>query len=586
MNNKEIHSVVGDFFFGEINEQNIFPYPGFTPEQKEVAEGMVDAVKKFCEDKIHTAEFDEKEEIPKDVLSGLAELGLYGLAVPEEFGGLALDYCLYSRVFSEVCSFDGSTGVTLGAHQSIGYRALINEGTEEQKKEWLPKLASGEWVAAFCLTEPGSGSDAYSIKTKAVKNQDGSFTITGQKLWITNGGMAHFYSVFCKTDHEVDGKIVEKISCFAVTRDMPGITFGEKEKKMGIKASETRAVYFDKVVVPAKNVIGELGKGFKTSMNVLNSGRLSLGAGSVGGMRSVIKLATAHAKNRRQFDRPIAEFGLIQEKLVRMNSLCYATECMVYLTSGNMVRGMKDYYLESAICKVFGSEALWSVVDMGMQIAAGTGYMKDYPYEQIMRDSRINLIFEGTNEILRIFVALSGMKGPSDKLKDLGKISDVSKALEDPIKSLGVLTDFAKSRISKLIGTKSLTLCHADLQEQAIFFSSMLSDFAIDVENTLIKYGKNIIGNQLPQGRIANMAIELYLYIAVLSRTSYILNNEKISAEKKKHALMLAKHSLKESRQRFKSSQRAMTSNQDKLTKELSASICEQDGYCFDIIEY
>src|SRR5690606_27095094 len=428
-------SVAGNFFYGEIDENIVFPFPKFSTEQMEMAKEMTDAVNRFAADAIDAAKMDEEAKIPQEVIMGLAELGLCGLAVSEEHGGMGLDYTLYARVFQEMAGIDGSTATMLGAHQSIGYRALINEGTPEQKAKWLPALASGQRLAAFCLTEPGSGSDAYSIKTKATDNGDGTYTISGQKLWITNGGAAEFYTVYCKTDHQENGKTVEKITCFVVEKGAPGaegLSFGEKENKMGIRASETRAVYFDKVKVPKENILGEPGKGFKVAMNVLNSGRLSLGSGCVGGMKAILKLATEHAANRRQFDRPIAEFGLVQQKLTDMAATIYAVESMVYMTTGLMDRGMSDYQLESAICKIFGSESLWKVVDTALQLAAGNGYMREYPYERIMRDSRINLIFEGTNEILRVFLALSGIRGPSESLKELGKISDVSSVLSDP----------------------------------------------------------------------------------------------------------------------------------------------------------
>jgi acyl-CoA dehydrogenase family member 9 len=586
---KEIPSIAANFFYGEINEDTVFPFPQFSEDQKEMAKEMTSAICKFAEGQIDSAKFDEDCEIPEVVMKGCGELGLMGLAVEEQYGGMELDYSLYARVFSEVASIDGSIGTMLGAHQSIGYRALINEGTKDQKAKWLPGLASGEKIAAFCLTEPGSGSDAYSIKTKAIKNSDGSFTITGQKLWITNGGRADFYSVFCKTEHQIDGKTVEKISCLAVEKGVAGaegLTFGEKENKMGIRASETRAVYFDKVVVPAENLIGELGKGFKIAMNVLNSGRLSLGSGCVGGMKNIIALAVDHAKNRKQFNASISEFGLIQEKIAKMNSLCYAVESVVYLTTGNINNGMTDYSLESAICKVYGSESLWTVVDTGLQIAAGNGYMKEYPYERIMRDARINLIFEGTNEILHCLIALSGMKGPSEALKELGKISDVSKVLQDPIKSLGVLTDFAKRRINNMFNSRSLTKSHADLSEESELFSELLSAFAIQVENTLIKYGKSIVGNEFPQGRIATVAIELYVQLAVISRTTSILNNTEVDDEKKKYVLGLAKLSLKESKSKAISSLKMMTKNSDKLVKEVSNLVCKYDGYGLDIVDY
>ncbi len=582
----EMNSVVGGFFYGQINKNLSFPFPQFDANQKEMAREMTNAVSAFARDNIKSEKMDHDAYLPQDVIDGLASLGLCGMAVPEELGGLGLDYSLYSRLFAEVASFDGSVATMLGAHQSIGYRALLNEGTDEQKKKWLPRLASGEVIAAFCLTEPGSGSDAYSIKTKAHDNKDGTYTITGQKLWITNGGAAGFYSVFCKTEHEKDGKIEEKISCFIVEKGMPGLSFGEKENKMGIRASETRAVYFDKVIVPKENILGELGKGFKIAMNVLNSGRLSLGAGCVGGMKTILALASEHAKNRKQFDKSISEFGLVQEKLAKMAALTYATESIVYMSTGNMIRGMNDYYMETAVCKVYGSEALWSVVDMGMQVAAGNGYMKEYPYERIMRDSRINLIFEGTNEILRALIALSGVRGPSEDLKELGKISDVSSALSDPIKSLGVFTKFARKRMSDMTGSQKLEWVHPDFQDQAEKFASMLGKFAISVEDTLIKYGKKIIDNEMPQGRLANMCMELYVILAVLSRTTTILNDPSISAEKKEYVSKMTKYICKISRQKFMQENKAMTKNYDKTIAKISEVVTSQGGYGLDIIDF
>jgi acyl-CoA dehydrogenase family protein 9 len=583
---QELESVVGGLFYGELDENSIFPFPRFNEEQVEMAKAMTDAIDKFAEANIDSEKFDDQAFIPEEVIQGLAELGLCGLAVPEEYGGMGLDYSLYSRVFGQIAAIDGSTATMLGAHQSIGYRALINEGTEEQKTKWLPRLASGEAIAAFCLTEPGSGSDAYSIKTKAVDNGDGTFTISGQKLWITNGGRAEFYSVFCKTDHEIDGKTSERISCFIVEKGAEGLSFGEKENKMGIRASETRAVYFDKVIVKADAVVGELGKGFKIAMNVLNSGRLSLGAGCIGGMRETLRLATDHAKGRKQFDRSITEFGLIQEKLADMAAKIYATESVVYMTTGNMCKGLNDYYLETAVCKIYGSENLWSVVDTGLQIAAGCGYMKEYPYERIMRDSRINLIFEGTNEILRAFLALSGVRGPAETLKELGKISDFQGALNDPIKSLGVLTNFAKSRLNKMMSSRSLTKVHPDLEDYAEHFSSMMSGFAIQVENVLIKYGKSIIDHELPQARLSNMVIQLYAMACVLSRTTSILEDDKVPEDKKDYVKKLTRYICHDARSKFVADLKGMSKNFDHTVKALSEHVCNNDGYGLDIIDY
>lgn len=585
-NAKEIPSIVKHMFYGEILEDEIFPFPSLNDTQIEMAKAMIDAVDKFAQTSIDSAKLDKEAKIPKEVLDGLAGLGLCGLGVDEEYGGLGLDTTLYARVFSQVAGIDGAIATTLGAHQSIGYKALVNEGNEEQKKFWLPKLASGEVFAAFCLTEPGSGSDAYSIKTKAQKNNDGTYTINGQKLWITNGGLAGFYTVFAKTEHEEKGQKVEKITCFIVEKEREGISFGEKEDKMGIRASETRAVYFDNVKVPASNIIGEPGKGFKIAMNVLNTGRLSLGSGSVGGMKAILKLATAQAKTRKQFGDTIDNFGLIQEKLATMAANIYACESIVYMTTGKITQGMSEFSHESAICKVYCSEKLWDTIDKATQIAAGNAYMREYPYERIMRDTRINLIFEGTNEILRIFTALSGIKGPSDDLKELGKIADVSKAFLDPIKSVGILSDFAKKRISRRFGNKTLTKVHPNLEGHGNHFATALKDFSIAVENTIIKFGKNIIGNELLQMRIANMAIELYVQACVLSRTSSILNRSEVSEKDKEYVTMLTDLIMRDSRQTFTKNYKRLNSSYDKLIPKISKAVSERDGFGFDIIDF
>lgn len=586
-NTKEIPSLVKSMFYGEVLEDEAFPFPHFNEGQIEMAKAMIDAVDKYAQDNIDSMKLDREAKIPQEVLDGLASLGLCGLGVDEEYGGLGLDTSLYARVFSQIAGIDGAIATTLGAHQSIGFKALVNDGNEEQKKHWLPKLASGEVFGAFCLTEPGSGSDAYSIKTKAVKNNDGTYTINGQKLWITNAGLAGFYSVFAKTDHVDDkGEKIEKITCFIVEKEREGVSFGEKEDKMGIRASETRAVYFDNVKVPASNIIGEEGKGFKIAMNVLNTGRLSLGSGSVGGMKMILKLATAQANTRKQFGDYIANFGLIQEKLATMAANIYAAESMVYMTTGKITQGMNEFSHESAICKVYCSEKLWDTIDKATQIAAGNAYMREYPYERIMRDCRINLIFEGTNEILRIFTALSGIKGPSDNLKELGKIADISKAIQDPIKSVGILTDFAKKRISKYVGSKTLTKVHPSLEGHGQHFISALKDFSIAVENTIMKYGKNIIGNELVQMRIANMSIELYVQLCVLSRTTAILNRSDVSDKDKEYVSLMTELVCRDSRQTFTKNYKRLNSSYDKLLPKISKAVSEREGFGFDIIDF
>ena len=583
---EQLASVAAGLFHGHIDEDDIFPFPGLDSGQKEMATAMIDAIVKYAQDSIDSAKLDLESQIPEEVSRSLSEMGLMGVGVPEQYGGLGLDQTLNSRIFSTIAATDASIAALLGAHQSIGYKALLLYGSDQQKEKYLPRLASGEMVASFCLTESGSGSDAYSIQTKAVQNDDGTYTINGQKLWITNGGTADFYTVFCKTDHQVEGENKEKISCFIVEKGMPGLSFGEKEKKMGIRASETRAVFFDQVKVPAENMIGGPGKGFKIAMNVLNSGRLTLASGCVGAMQYMLKLATHHAANRKQFKQKLTSFGLIQEKLARMAANTYAAESLVYYVTGRIDRGQQDYSLESAICKVFCSERLWETVDMALQIAGGTGYMQEYPYERLMRDSRINLIFEGTNEILRVFIALSGMHGPGEALKDVGRLAaDVTKALLDPIKSTGILTTFAKGRIDKMMA-KTLSRCHSDLSEHSSNMSKMLSSFATEVENILFKYSTNIIGNELPQKRVADMAISLMAMVCLLSRTTSILDNSEVNEEMKAYVVDITDMAMRDQRHRFMAAYRETSSNLDRQIKRITERVEGYGGRGFDIINF
>jgi acyl-CoA dehydrogenase family protein 9 len=333
------------------------------------------------------------------------------MIIPQEHGGIGLSSTSYARVVQEVAGYDASLAVTLGAHQSIGLKGILLFGTDEQKSRYLPKLASGEQAAAFALTEPSAGSDAAAIQTRAEPLPDGSgYLLNGSKIWITNGGFADVFTVFARTS-PIEGAQKPKITAFIVERAM-GVKSGPPEHKLGIRGSSTTEVFFEDVKVPNKNVLGEPGRGFKVAVEVLNSGRLGLAAGAIGGCKRLIKMAVERATERKAFGRSIAEFGLIKDKIAVMMAETFAIESMTYLTAGLVDGKVSDYSLESAICKVYASETLWRVVNETLQIAAGIGYMTEYPYERSLRDSRINLIFEGTNEILRCFVAHAGIQGP------------------------------------------------------------------------------------------------------------------------------------------------------------------------------
>lgn len=409
----ESDSFVMNLFRGQMKVNEVFPYPvALNDEQRENLQALVDPTAKFFEEKNDASKNDANEKIDPEILNGLKELGMFGLQVPQELGGLGLTNTQYARLTEIVGGHDLGVGITMGAHQSIGFKGILIAGNKEQQEKYLPKLATGEHFAAFALTEPAAGSDAAGIKSRAVPSPDGKhWILNGSKIWISNGGFADVFTVFAKTPvkDEVTGETSDKITAFIVERAFGGVTNGPPEKKMGIKCSNTAEVYFDNVKIPVENVLGGVGNGFKVAMNILNAGRFGMGAALNGTMKFSIKKAVEHASGRKQFGKLITDYGVIQEKLARMAMLQYVTESMAYMISSNMDKGSKEFQLEAAIGKVFASECAWNVTDEAIQVCGGMGFMKGTGLERVMRDIRIFRIFEGTNDILRLFIALTGM---------------------------------------------------------------------------------------------------------------------------------------------------------------------------------
>jgi len=449
------------------------------------------------------------------VVKGLADLGMFGISIPREYGGYDFSSSAYCRVMEEVGRTDASLGILIGGHQSIGMKALLLYGTEEQKKRWLPPLAAGEKIAAFALTEPEAGSDAASIRTTARYDAGrDEFVLDGSKHWISNGGIADFFTLFAKDVALEAADEHRRITAFAVTKDLPGLEIGPEEKKLGLKGSSTVPILFKEMRVPAFHVIGPRGAGFKVAVEVLNTGRTSLGAGCLGGCKAMIREAALHARERRQFATRIADFEMIRGKFARMVANTYALESVVYMTAGLVDRGLSDYALEGAACKVFGTETVWSVINDALQIAGGNGFMEEYPYERALRDARVNMIFEGTNEILRVLVALSG-------LRDLGSdLEEVARALKAPLGNLGILSDYVGKKIRGYVAPARLESVAPALAAEADLVRRHTRSFAAAAETFLSRYGKRILERQYQQERLANVAVDLYASIAVLSRAS------------------------------------------------------------------
>lgn len=500
-------------FQGEIREDLVFPFPEPSVEERESLAQILDAFRSWAKDTLDPAQLDHDGKFPDAVRQGMAELGLMGLNIPEAYGGFGASAMVFNRVFGEIGAHDAALAVYFGAHQSIGIKGIILFGTEAQKQEWLPRCASGELIGAFCLTEPGSGSDAQAMLTTAVPDGD-DYVLNGTKIWISNAGYAGVFTVFAKVPVTIDGKEKQRVTAFIVDAHAPGISLGKIEEKMGIKASDTRSVTFDNVRVPKKNLLGEVGGGFKIALEILNSGRLGLSAGSSRGTRMMMKTAIEYAKQREQFGRPIGSFEMIQRKIAMAAADCYAADAGWMLCAGMVDKGGVDFSLETAACKIYASELAFRTANEALQIAGGIGYSKEYPYERAVRDSRINLIFEGTNEILRALIALMGLQQPGEELKAVGK------AFKDPLHSIGAISSYLTGRVKRTLVKPEFTKVHELLADEADLVADNIHGLAMAVEKSLIEHGKAIIERQMLQERMANAAIDIYLSTAVLARAT------------------------------------------------------------------
>ncbi len=426
----------GSFLLGSISPEDIFLPEDFTEEHRMIQ----DTVRKFmATEVIPVKQQFEKQDyaLARSLLVKAGELGLLGIEISEEHGGLELDK-ISSTIVSEETSKFGSFAITMGAHMGIGTLPIVYYASPSLKAKYLPRLATAELVGAYALTEPGSGSDALSAKTKAVLSADQKhYVLNGNKMFITNGGFADLFVVFAK----VDG---EKFSAFVVERAFPGVSTGAEEHKLGIKGSSTTTVNLDNVHVPVENLLGEVGNGAKIALNILNIGRFKLGAGCTGSCKDVIDNTLKYTSERQQFGKTINQFGLIQEKIGRMVVKTFLTESMSYRTIGHIqklvdgidktspeakslvLKSIEEFSIECSIIKVFGSEALAFVADEGVQCFGGYGYSQDYPAELPYRDARINRIFEGTNEINRLLITgmlvKKGVKGELDMLSAMAAV--------------------------------------------------------------------------------------------------------------------------------------------------------------------
>src|SRR5829696_3757273 len=518
-------SFVRGIFAGTIHDTLLFPFPSTLderdPEETRTVRRLLASLERMSRGLIDPARFDEEETIPEEVIQAFARIGLLGISIPKEYGGLGLSPAAYARVFAAISAVDPSCGVLVGVHCGLGSKAIALYGNEEQKARYLPMLARGETLAAYALTEPETGSDAQHIVTRATPAADGKgWVLNGRKHWIGNGHRAGVIDTFAQTEIERKGERVSRPTAFIIRPDMPGFAVVGTVRKMGIRGSTQAELLYTDLVVPADHVLGETGKGFAVAVNVLNAGRLSLASGCTAGTKKVLAEMAKYAEQPIQFNAPLASFEITQRKYAALAADTYASDAMVGHLAGIAGREDVDHALEAAVAKVFASELLWRAADELVQVAGGRGYVKPWPYERLLRDVRINRIFEGANEVLRLFIALNGIQAPAERLKEVGA------ALRRPIENWGIVTGYATQRVRTALGAtdKVDTPVHPRLEAHKKYFEKHVGQLREQAERAILKHKKEIVERQLVVERLANMAIELYATAATIARTQRLVD--------------------------------------------------------------
>ncbi len=525
----------GEFLIRDVAAEEVFIPEEWNEEQLMMKQTCLDFVN--TEIVPHLDRIDDMEEgLMQSLLDKAGELGLLGISVPEDLDGMGMDFKT-SMLVTEALGEAHSFSVAYGAHTGIGTLPILYYGNDEQRKKYIPKLATGEWKACYCLTEPGSGSDANSGKTKAVLSDDGKYyTINGQKMWITNGGFADIFTVFAKIGDD------ENLSAFILTKDMEGISLNPEEKKMGIKGSSTRQVFFNNVKVPVENQLFDRGQGFKIAVNILNIGRIKLAGGVLGGSKGVITGSVNYANEREQFGRPIAKYGAIREKIAKMTIRVFALESAVYRATQNIedeinhlvesgmdkgeatLKGIASYAPECALLKVIGSEVLDYVVDEGVQIHGGMGYSAETRIERSYRDSRINRIFEGTNEINRMLtvdmILKKAMKGELDLMgpamnvaNELMSIPDFGDAPDNVFEQYRAYIKNFKKAVLMVAGSAAQKLAMTLAKEQEILMNiADMATMTYTAESLLLRAEKfaNMKGEEAATTHINMMKAFVY----------------------------------------------------------------------------
>src|SRR5438309_1792348 len=501
-------------FQGHFVANWVMPYPRIPPAQQPELDETLTDLRKFLDEHLDPAEIDRKADIPRSVIDGLGRVGVLGMTAPKEYGGRGFSQMANCKILEEIGRRCASTSVFVNAHHSIGIRALLLFGTHEQKERWLPKLSTGEQLGAFALTEKEAGSDAANVQMQARPSEDGShFIMNGEKRYITNAAIADVLTVMARTP--VPGSDKTAITAFLVTPDMPGFEMLEtRMPKMGIRGTATGRFALRDVKVPKENILGQPGKGLKVALTVLDFGRTTFGACCTGAAKTCLRLAIEHANTRKQFNKTLGNFHLVQKKIARIAADAYAMEAMATITASLIDRGLEDYMLETAMLKVFTTERLWECINDAFQIHGGSAYFVDLPLERMLRDARINQIGEGSNEVLTSFIALVGMRGPGMEFKEI--YDTMLKPTR--VGGIGKAWSAGMNRLGATVRIPDVPVRSVELRSFGNQLGRLIWRFNLAVNRSLIVYREPILDLQLVQERIAGAAMDLFASTAVLSR--------------------------------------------------------------------
>src|SRR5213595_3402253 len=556
-------------FLGRFVSDWAMPYPRIPAAQQAELDKALTEIRQLLDEHLDPVAIDRNADIPRHLIDGLAHTGVLGMTAPKEYGGRGFSQRAYCKILEEIGARCASTSVFTNAHHSIGIRALLLFGSREQKQRWLPPLVTGEQLAAFALTEEQAGSDAANVQTTATPSPDGShFILNGEKRYITNASIAQVLTVMARTP--VPGSDKTAITAFLVTPDMPGFQMIEpRMEKLGIRGTATGRFAMRDMAVPKENILGPIGKGLKVALTVLDFGRTTFGACCTGAAKTCLEMAIQHANTRKQFNKTLGNFHLVQKKIARIAADAYAMDAMTRITASLIDRGLEDYMLETAMLKVFTTERLWEMINDAFQIHGGSAYFVDLPLERMLRDARINQIGEGSNEVLTSFIALVGMRGPGMEFKEI--YDTMLKPTREG--GIGKAWSAGMSRLGATVRIPDVPVRSAELRSFGNQLGRLIWRFNFAVNRSLVVYREPILDMQLVQERIAGAATDLFASTAVLSRWDSEIQFAQGNGEAPSRKNTAAELFLRQSFRRIRNYLAGLTDNDDKFILKAADSV-------------